>query len=168
MLSLDAMRRESDLNGEAPVDISEFIRFFVVGIVATLANLSTVWFSADVVDYRWALVLGVAAGFLVSFTGSKLFAFRSMGWADIVSECWRFVTVFCLGASLYWIVGVLLKGALYPDYLGKKSAELAGAFVGSSTMMVTSYLGHRYFTFQTHLKSGPFRRRQAPDPDRPR
>ena len=132
----------------AAVDSREFIRFFITGVLATICNLAMVWLTRHFVAYKWALFFGLMAGFTVSFVFGKLFAFRSASWRRAHGELARFLIVYLFGASLYWGISMVVGQRLLPMWMPRSLAELAGAFVGASVMVVTSYLGHRFFTYR--------------------
>jgi putative flippase GtrA len=133
----------------SPVDLQEFIRFFITGVTATVGNITAVWIVRHYTTFQIALIAGLAAGFTVSFVLSKVFAFRSRSWERAPGEALRFLAVYALGALIYWIVGILVGHSLLASIMPLWQAELGGAIVGASTMTVTSYFGHRFFTYRT-------------------
>ena len=131
------------------VDPWEFARFIGTGITATLGNLGAVWISGHYVTYGFSLAVGILAGFILSFSLSKLVAFKSPSWRHAPGEMVRFLIVFATGALIYWIVGFIVGHYVLPTYLDRQKAELGGAVIGASIMTLTSYFGHRFFTYNT-------------------
>ena len=130
------------------VDVGEFARFVLTGVLATCANLGAVWLARNVVAYHFALVAGVIAGASVSFPMSKRFAFRSTDWQRSHREFVRFAIVYAGGVIVYWAVAMICGRAILPTLMPRPAAELAGAFLGAGVMTFTSYFGHRYYTYR--------------------
>jgi putative flippase GtrA len=133
----------------SPVEFAELARFVITGVTATLGNLSVVWLTRHVLPYETAIIPGVATGFVISFLMSKLFAFRSRSWSGSGGEAIRFMVVYLIGSLCYWLIAVLVERVLSAQGVAQKIAESAGVLGGAGTMMVTSYFGHRFFTYRT-------------------
>ena len=133
-------------------DPREFARFFATGLLATLGNVSAVWLAASFMRYRWALLLGVSAGFVISFFLGKFFAFKSHDLDRTGLEAMRFTVVYSFGAALYWCVAMLFGLYILPRFIAAQYTLPAGALFGASTMLFTSYFGHRLFTYRSPAK----------------
>ena len=59
------------------IDTREFARFIFTGVTATVGNIAAVGLARFFVSFEIALGAGIVAGFALSFTLSKFFAFRS-------------------------------------------------------------------------------------------
>src|SRR5215210_5030732 len=135
-------------NAEHPlINFHEFGRFIVTGVVATLGNVATVASLRAVMVYPFALLAGLTVGFAVSFSVGKLFAFRSRSLRGTSGELARFLMVYAFGAAIFWAIGMVVGLKLAPRFMPPKWAEVLGVLAGASVMMVTSYLGHRWFTY---------------------
>jgi hypothetical protein len=66
----------------------------------------------------------------------------------------RFLLVYAGGSVLYWIAAVVVRRVGASLGLSSLLAENAGIIAGGGVMMVTSYLGHRFFTYRTHRGVG--------------
>lgn len=133
------------------VDVGEFARFFLTGVTATVGNMLMVSLAVHVMAYRFALIAGLATGFVISFVMGKLFAFRSRSAQHSGGELKRFLIVYAVGAALLWGVGMVVGLHLAPLILPQRLAELCGVLAGASIMVVTSYFGHRFYTY-AHLR----------------
>lgn len=131
----------------APVDGGEFARFIVTGVVATGGNVGAMWLARHFVDYSLALLAGIGAGMTLSFLLTKLFAFRSRSWSAARGEMARFFVVYGFGVTLYWGVSMLAGQAILPHLLPRQQAELLGVLIGAGVMTLTSYFGHRFYTY---------------------
>lgn len=131
------------------VDPAEFARFVASGVTATAGNLAVVWVLRRMVEYHFALVGGAATGLSISFAMSKLFAFRSHEDFGLNGELGRFLMVWGLGTCVYMAVALIMGTIVLPLWLPEGPAEMGGALCGAGSMAVTSYLGHRFFTYRS-------------------
>ena len=136
------------------MDVREFARFFIGGVAGAAANLFGVWLVRRLAAYQIALVVGLAVGFVVSFLMSKLFAFRSRAIAGTGTEVTRFMLVYAAGMACYFAISLMVGHGLLLRLLPRETAEMAGAVCGSAAMMLTSYFGHRFWTYR-HVRRLP-------------
>jgi putative flippase GtrA len=144
------MVRRFSLATSKIVNPREFLRFVLTGLTATVGNLAAVWTARQFVPFEIALLAGIGAGLTVSFTLSKLFAFESRSWRGAKGEAARFLLVYGASSGVYWLVAVVVRRVAMAQGLSQSLAVFGGVIVGAGTMMVTSYLGHRFFTYRTH------------------
>lgn len=130
------------------VDIGEFVRFLISGGTATIVNLAAVWVARHFVSFEWSLVAGVAAGSTISFMMSKLFAFRSKGWGSARGEAARFALVYGAGLVLYWLASVAARPMFLAARAPPQWADMGAVLSGAVVMTLTSYFGHRFFTYR--------------------
>jgi len=129
------------------INFHEFGRFFITGVVATVGNLATVAGLRGIIVYSYALLAGLSVGLAISFSVGKLFAFRSRSLSGTGGELARFLMVYAFGAAIFWAIGMVVGVKLAPQFMPPKWAELLGVLAGASVMVVTSYFGHRWFTY---------------------
>jgi putative flippase GtrA len=137
----------------AVVDIREFARFVLTGVVAALGNIAAVWLARFFVPFEIALLAGIVAGLTISFILSKLFAFDSRSWNGAGGQAARFLTVFVLSSAVYWGVAVVIGRFALLHGVATAMAEMGGVLVGAGAMMLTSYFGHRFFTYRTYQRA---------------
>jgi putative flippase GtrA/SAM-dependent methyltransferase len=138
----------------AAIDIREFLRFALTGVVATVGNVVAVWMARQAMPFEAALLVGIAAGLTISFLMSKLFAFGSPSWDRAGGEFARFLIVYGASCGIYWVVAVVARWAAARSGATTDLADMGGLLTGAATMALTSYLGHRFFTYGTHRRSG--------------
>jgi putative flippase GtrA len=138
----------------AAIDIREFLRFVLTGLVATLGNIVAVWTARRLVSFEAALLAGIVAGLTISFLLSKLFAFGSPSWKRAGGELARFVTVYAASCGIYWAIAVTITWSAVRSGAATRPAEMGGLLVGAATMALTNYFGHRFFTYRTNRRSG--------------
>jgi putative flippase GtrA len=143
------LRLEKYIGGaESTVHVAEFIRFLISGIVATAGNLAAVWCSRHFAPFEVSLVIGTATGAAISFLMSKFFAFQSRSWARTRGEAARFILVYCVGLAVYWPTSLALRPVLLSLNFRPPLADMVAVLVGASLMTLTSYFGHRFFTYR--------------------
>jgi putative flippase GtrA len=131
------------------VDVGEFARFLISGVVATCGNLATVWIARYFVSFEWSLLAGIACGATISFLMSKLFAFRSRAWGSARGEAARFVLVYGVGLGAYWLLSVNVRPLFVAAHVQSQLADTMAVLVGAAIMTLTSYFGHRFFTYRS-------------------
>jgi putative flippase GtrA len=134
------------------IDVREFARFILSGVTATIGNMVAVWLARHFVSFEIALLAGIATAITISFALSKFFAFRSRSWNRAVGEAARFLIVYATGCAMYWTVAVFIGTILLAHGVAVEAAEPGGILVGAGTMMLTSYCGHRFFTYRTYQR----------------
>lgn len=134
----------------AAIDVRELVRFIITGVIATIANFAAVWLTRHFLSYEISLLAGIVAGISMSFILSKLFAFASHSWEGAGGEAVRFLVVYAFSCTFYWVVAVLCRRYFIILGAAPKVAEIDGVLVGASTMMLTSYFGHRFFTYRSY------------------
>jgi putative flippase GtrA len=120
------------------------------GVTATIGNMAAVWLTRRFLSFEIALLAGIATAVAISFALSKLFAFRSRSWNRAVGEAARFLIVYATGCAVYRTVAVSTRIFLLAHGVAVEAAEPGGVVVGAGTMMLTSYCGHRFFTYRTY------------------
>jgi len=134
----------------AAIDASEFARFVLTGIAAASSNLAITWLARLYESFEISLLAGIAAGLTISFALSKWFAFGSHSWRHAGREAPRFLIVYAVSSATYWAIAVVIGWFLLSHGLSTKAAETCGILIGAGAMTLTSYFGHRLFTYRTH------------------
>jgi putative flippase GtrA len=137
----------------AAIDMREFGRFVLTGVIATVGNLAAVWLARQIVAFEIALLAGLATGLTVSFVLSKMFAFGSPSWNRASGEASRFLVVYAVGCVTYWAVAVVTARLAAAHGFAAEIRDIVSALVGAGTMTFTSYFGHRFFTYRTYRRS---------------
>ncbi len=131
------------------VEISErhrFVRFLAVGGFAAAVNVTIRYLLNLIMSYSAAIVLAYLAGMLTAFVLSKWLVFErsSLGTR---TELIRFGLVNLAAIAQVWVVSVGLAEWLFPT-LGIQSYRYDIAhIIGVAVPVVTSYLGHRHYSF---------------------
>lgn len=130
-----------------------FARFLLVGLFNTLVGLSAsfAFFNLLHLNYWMSTFAGNTIGAVVSYTLNRTFTFRSN--ASVGSSWWKFTVVIwgCYGLS-YGMSWLLAEAA--GSFMPKIPTGLlhnAAILAGNGLYTIGNYLGHKYFTFRTHV-----------------
>lgn len=125
-----------------------FGSFVLVGGFAALVNwLSRIAFSSMGLGYTLAIVCAYVIGMATAYVLNKRFVFEASG-RTAQSEVWRFVLVNVVALAQVWAVSVVFERWLLPAMGWDWRPEEVAHAIGVISPVLTSYLGHRYFTFR--------------------
>ena len=122
------------------------MRFLLVGGAAALVNiLSRIAFSLSM-PYTAAIVIAYVCGMTTAYVLNKLFVFAPSGRA-VHEEYLRFTIVNMVALAQVWLVSVGLAFYIFPWLGFNWHAETVAHVIGVAVPTVTSYFGHRHFSF---------------------
>ena len=132
----------------------EFITFVATGAFAALCNwLSRILFSFYM-PLEIAIVVAYLVGMTVAYTLSRIFVFEKSG-RSVSDEYIRFALVNVVALVQVWLVTMGMVRYLLPaigwDWYPDEIAHAAGV----ASPIITSYVGHRYFTFSRKPSKTP-------------
>jgi putative flippase GtrA len=126
---------------------SQFLRFAVCGGVAAAINIMACIVLSYVLDYSAAIVLAYLVGMATAYLMMRVFVFEPSGRAA-QAEAVRFVLINLVALLQVWIVTLVLAYWILPALHDTWHVEATAHVVGVLSPIVTSYVGHKYFTFQ--------------------
>ncbi len=131
---------------------NQFARFLAAGGAAALANFGSRFLFSEFMAFEYAVVLaffvGLGSGYLLSRT--YVFA-RSMHPVHVEMTYYVFVNLLALLQT--WLLSVYLAKLLTPQ-LGMDWGQAVAHLAGIMLPVITSYFGHRYFTFRERRPDG--------------
>lgn len=135
------------MNAASKKTAKEFSSFLLVGGLAAVVNwCSRIAISAQGVSFEIAIVIAYILGMSTAYILSRMFVFEKSG-RSLSSEIWRFTLVNLVALVVVWIVSVGLESWILPAIGWTwRPAEVAHG-IGVLSPAITSYLGHRHFTF---------------------
>jgi putative flippase GtrA len=126
--------------------MSEFLKFLITGGFAAGVNLV----SRYVLNFWMPFEVAVVPAFLLAMTTAyvlaRLFVFGASG-RSIGSEFKRFTIVNLIALILVWGISVGLARLVFPSIAFTWHAEDFAHLIGVMAPAVTSYFGHRTYTF---------------------
>lgn len=126
---------------------SEFIQFLLVGGFSAAVNfLSRIEFS-DFFSYRVAVILAYLVGMLTAFLLSKHYVFEQSG-RPFKDELRDFTIVNIFAVIQVWLISVGLAEYFFPYISFSFYPEEVAHLIGLGIPAVTSYFGHKYFSFR--------------------
>ncbi|MDR6878602.1 GtrA family protein [Bacillus sp. 3255] len=133
-----------------------FARFLLVGLFNTLVGLSSSFalFNLLHLNYWASTFIGNTIGAIVSYFLNRTFTFRSR--ATVGSSWWKFAVVIMSCYGLSYGGSLLLAEAAAAIWPGIPAGWLhnGAILVGNGVYTIGNYLGHKYFTFRTHVQAG--------------
>ena len=125
----------------------ELWRFLAAGGVAAAANYGSRFLFSEWLRYEWAIVLAYVVGMAVAFLLMRSYVFNASG-KPPARQIAIFAAVNLLALLQTLLVSIALARWVLP-YVGVVSrTEAIAHFVGVLVPVVTSYIGHRLFTFK--------------------
>ena len=127
---------------------TRFIRFMVTGGMAAAVNLVSRYLLNHFMFMSFAGAVAVAylCGMVTAYALGRLFVFERSG-RPVAQEFWRFTVVNVFAAAQVWIISVGLGEYVFRSTAFQWHPLEIAHLVGVSVPMVTSYLGHRHFSF---------------------
>ena len=124
----------------------EFILFVAAGGFAALVNfvsriIFNFWFSFEV-----SIVLAYLIGMITAYILTKIFVFKAKS-VGLVSSSIKFTIVNILAVLQTYFISVYLYYWLNNNINFDYNKEIAH-FVGIAFPVITSYIGHKYYSFK--------------------
>lgn len=138
--------RDSDSRDKDAQARWRFVLFLAAGGTAAVVNVLSRIALGYVISYEIAVALAYLCGMAVAFTLNRAFVFAPSGRA-VHDEALRFTLVNAAALVQVWIVSVGLARLLFPAVGFAWHAETVAHVIGVAVPTVTSYLGHKHFSF---------------------
>jgi putative flippase GtrA len=126
--------------------MESFAYFLVVGGTAALVNIGARMALNVVMPYEIAIVAAYLCGMTVAYVLNKTFVFVPSG-RTIRNEYLRFSIVNAIAAAQVWVVSVGLARWFFPLIGWTWHPETVAHIIGVGSPVISSYFGHRYFSF---------------------
>ncbi len=124
----------------------QFLKFLLSGGTAALVNLIGRYVLNFVMPFEVAVVVAYFMGMIVAYLLMSRFVFGASG-RSVGSEVRRFVAVNLVAFTLVWAISVGLARIVFPEIDVTWHANDIAHFIGVTVPAVTSYIGHRFYTF---------------------
>ena len=126
---------------------TEFIQFLLVGGFAAGVNFICRIALNEFMSFRWSVFIAYLFGMLTAFLLSKFFVFEKSG-KHHLHELRDFTLVNILAVIQVWLISVGLAEYLFPALDYSFYAKEVAHFIGLMIPAITSYLGHKHFSFR--------------------
>ena len=124
----------------------QFLKFLVTGGIAALANLLSRYALNHVMSFEAAVVAAYLLGMATAYLLARRFVFDASG-RSMASEVRRFVLVNLVALGFVWVISVGLARVVFPAIGMTWHADDIAHLIGVLAPAVTSYVGHRFYTF---------------------
>ncbi|HBT97378.1 MAG TPA: hypothetical protein DEB25_07005 [Desulfobulbaceae bacterium] len=129
-----------------------FVFFLFCGGIAAVVELGGRWLVNFWLSYSAAIIIARLAGMLVAFLLFKFLVFKTAGSGRAQREGGWFVLINLLAMLQVWLVSVGLANYVFPWAGMNFHAKDIAHFIGVSTTALSSFIGHRLFTFKKEAK----------------
>jgi putative flippase GtrA len=124
----------------------QFIAFIGAGGIAAAVNWSVNLALHQIMPLEASVVVAYMAGMTTAFVLTRIFVFAGSGRAAH-DEYIRFAIVNMVALAQVWGVTIVLARIVLPSMDWTFHPEAVSHLVGVASPIVTSYFGHKYFTF---------------------
>jgi len=141
---------------ESPDQASEAhraLRYLVCGGIAAAVNWGSRFGWSLVLPFRFAVIAAYATGMVVAFVLFRRFVFETSV-SGLAAQVRNFVIVNLLGIAQTWILAVVLVDKVLPAIGWTFQPEACGHAAAIAAPVVTSWFGHRHFTFRAAKAGG--------------
>jgi putative flippase GtrA len=123
------------------------LRYLMFGAMAAGVNFGSRFGWSLVLPFHFAVVVAYLTGSVFAFLTFRYFVFSGAG-AGMVGQVRNFVIVNLLGITQTWILAMAMVDFVLPAIGWTFHPEACGHAVAVGAPAVTSWFGHRYFTFR--------------------
>jgi putative flippase GtrA len=126
----------------------QFGFFLVTGGIAALVNFGSRILFGQWMSYSASIVLAYLCGMVTAFLLARAFVFTDSRRSTAQSVLW-FAAVNLFAVLQTWAISVILARYLLPWAGVTSHAETLAHAVGIMVPVVSSYFGHKHFTFKS-------------------
>ena len=125
----------------------EFLRFLVAGGIAAGANFGSRFVFSLFLGYGFAVFFAYLVGMLVAFLLMRGHVFDAKN-GPLLPQVAKFVGVNAVAVLQTLVISLVLARWVLPSFGIVEHAEALAHLVGVLVPVVTSYFGHKLFTFR--------------------
>lgn len=125
---------------------ARFLRFVVTGGVAAAVNVASRWALDFVMPYAVAVCFAYLVGMTTAFILARMFVFDASG-GTTHGQYARFALVNAVAFVQVWLVSVGLALLLFPAIGFTWHPDTVAHVIGVISPILTSYAGHKHFSF---------------------
>lgn len=124
----------------------EFSRFLIAGGVAAIANFGSRFIFSIFFSYSTAVFFACLVGMAVAFLIMRTHVFRSLE-ENLSFQLIKFAIVNTIAVLQTIIISNIVANFISPYFGNSEYALSLAHFVGILFPILTSYIGHKFFTF---------------------
>jgi putative flippase GtrA len=142
-------------------ETARILRFLAAGGASAVANAVSRAVFSRVVSYEVAVALAYLVGMTVAFVLMRRFVFEPAR-DSARSQYARFALVNAWGFLQVWLISVALARLVFPAIAFHWHADTIAHLIGLGSLAVTSYAGHKRFSFRATARNAPEGHAAAP------
>lgn len=125
----------------------KYFKFLIAAGLSVPVNIGSRILFSYYVPFMVAIVLSHFVGMITAFISTRAFVFKSSrkSW---VGELGRFTVVNIVSLAQTWIVSVAVLYIVIPHIGYTIMPELTAHVIGLATSSLTSFFGHRHYSFR--------------------
>lgn len=124
-----------------------FLYFILSGGVAAGLNFGSRFLFSWVLPFEIAVVAAFFVGLLSGFLLMRFFVFSGAG-KPVIPQIKKYVLVNLFALVQTFLISLVLARWIFPSIGILSHAEALGHLIGVLLPVLTSYFGHKYFTFR--------------------
>jgi putative flippase GtrA len=124
-----------------------FLYFILSGGVAAGLNFGSRFLFSWVLPFEIAVVAAFFVGLLSGFLLMRFFVFNGAG-KPVIPQIRKYVLVNLFALLQTFLISLVLARWVFPSIGIHSHAEALGHLIGVLLPVLTSYFGHKYFTFR--------------------
>ncbi|KAF1699350.1 hypothetical protein CSC62_00105 [Pseudoxanthomonas jiangsuensis] len=128
----------------------QLVKFILAGGTAAAANFGSRILLSLWLPYEAAIVVAYLIGMLTAFVLNRAFVFTQVE-NTLGSQVSWFIAINLAAVLQTLLISLLLARVLFPAIGMEFHPETLAHAVGVAVPVITSYLGHRRFTFRTRI-----------------
>jgi putative flippase GtrA len=125
----------------------QFLYFIISGGTAAVLNWGSRFLFSQVAPFEVAVVLAFFVGLFSGFISMRLFVFDG-GSKPIVPQAGKYITVNFFALLQTLSISLIFTRWALPAFGITDNVEAIGHLLGVLLPVVTSYFGHKFFTFR--------------------
>lgn len=134
--------------GPADGTRSQFARFLITGGISAVVNIAVRWLLGFFIGYQVAIVLAYLMAMTLAFVLARMFVFEPVP-QNPAGQYLRFALVNVVALAQVWLVSVGLAQYVFPAVGFHWQVQTVAHALGVASPVVTSYFGHRHYSFRT-------------------
>jgi putative flippase GtrA len=123
------------------------VRFLLLGGFSAGVNLVARFVLQPALGFELAVLVAYLIGMVVAYNLFRVFVFGATE-RGVGSEFWRFTLVNMVALAVVWVISVGLARAVFPAVGFTWLADDIAHFIGVLSPAVTSWIGHKRYTFK--------------------
>ncbi len=132
---------------KVPEERRRFLLFILTGGFSALVNVGARAALSSAMPFGISVVIAYVIAMVVAYALSRAFVFEHSG-RNISEELSKFAIVNAVALLQVWLVSMTMRHYIIPWLGWPFYPDLTAHFVGVASPVLTSYFGHKYFSFR--------------------